>query len=261
VVFKNKEEFVFAWRDRVPFFGQTAQWGDSVGRAFKEMPERFVMSEAERRKGFTPIEGVAKLFGKEEKATAMKEKIWDTLEPVKRAGVKGVSVVGDVFIADTIKNPSTTALTWVSGVGVGKVVRYVKPAVSGVFKPVVSTLAKTPIVGKAGVKGLELGFKVGGIATVGGLVGYDLIKSEDPARRTAEMTKFALLFGAGYGIGRGNLATQPYEGKSLSGMGKKGGVRTGKSPRSKASIRRQSRGLPQKGKKIRIILRIQRKNI
>jgi len=259
----TKQEYL----DRIYDVGSLASFsydlGQKASNTLKDINRDYAISRDDRlisaRSEVTPITGFFNLIGKKEPVNY--ERSWLNLtESSRYAGVKFVTTTSDVFIAQTLKDPVRDVGLFLVGAGVGKATKLSKI----VFKPLSTTIGQSSMFARSAFKGVGIGLKTSAVGVIGGVVVSDIAKSEDKTKRATEIAKDFMLFRAGYKTGFGSPKTtttkvskptkdfpKGYNKVSVDFYPKSSmAVKSGKSPMSKASIRRQSRGLPQKGKKV-----------
>jgi hypothetical protein len=205
--------------------------------------------------------GLFSTFGTKETADYYREREARWMSLTDKAGeglFKGASVTGQV-VGEVVKDPVPSVALFAVGGLAGKTAKVLKPVAVRYSAWVGSR--SVPV--RSALKGASIGLKTSAVGVIGGSVVMDVARADDPALRTAQITKDFALLGAGFraGLGKPKISTKTvskpnknfpegYKQVSLDFYPKSEmAVKSGKSPMSKASIRRQSRGLPQKGKK------------
>lgn len=177
-----------------------SETGDKIITEFKNIKAEDMYKPKGFREGQSLTVGLFDAFGKQETAEFYREREakWMKLSEKAVEGlVKFVSVTGQV-IGETVKDPVRAVALFAVGGGAGKIVKVLKPVAVRYSAWVGSR--SVPV--RSALRGAGIGLKTTAVGVIGGSVVMDVARADDPALRTAQITKDFVLLGAGFRAGQ-----------------------------------------------------------
>ena len=177
-----------------------SETGDKIITEFKSLKAEDMYKPEGVREGQSLTVGLFDAFGKQETADYYREREarWMKLSEKADEGVVRFGSVTGQVIGETVKDPvSDVALVAVGGVA-GKTAKVLKPVAVRYSAWVGSR--SVPV--RSALRGAGIGLKTTAVGVIGGSIALDISRADDPALRSAQITKDFALLGAGFRAGQ-----------------------------------------------------------